>query len=948
MAVAVVFEVVFDVSEENVADAMSVGIIGREAELGIVTRFLDSLSTGPAGLVLQGEPGIGKTTLWVGAVGQARRRGFRILACRPAAVETQLSYASLADLLGDLPAAVLGSLPDPQRRAIDVVLLRSDPEAASPDRRATGAALLSIVERLADDGPVLLAIDDLQWMDTSSVQAIGFAVRRLRSPVGVLAALRIGEHDDPGPLVRLPDPDRMRHLRVGPLSLGALHGVIRARLGQSLPRPAMVRVQQVSGGNPFYALELARTVGDGRASGPVWPLSTDLAHLVRDRVGRIPAGVQQALLAVAALADPTVEAVQLAVRIDSGEVDRLLENAERAGLIRLDGHRVQFTHALLAAGVYAAASPGDRRAMHRRLAAGPVDLEERARHLALGAVRADQETAAALDEAADRARRRGAPAAAAELLDLAVELGADAPERRIRSAQHHFDAGDPVRARTMLEEVVAALAPGRLRAEALRLLATLRLHDDDYREAASYLQRALDETGTDRWLRVRILIELLYVLVNLGRIPDANQLTGSTVADAEGLGDPGLLANALAGAVMIRFLSGGGLDEPTLRRALELENRDVPAPIMLRPSLISSLLLGWTGRLDQARDQLVALRRSCLDRGEESDLMFGAFHHVIVECWRGNLAEAHLIAEDTLERAWQLGTGLPFAVALSTHATVAAYAGRTDEARRAAREALVIFERGSCLAVTVWPTITLGFLEVSLGNYEAAAATLGPLVGAATAMGYGEPTAAPFAPDAAEALIAVGRLDEAAALVEQLERNGRRLDRAWALALGARCRSLLLAARGDLDAASDAAERSLAEHERLPMPFERARTQLVLGRIQRRRRLKRAAATALQDAVRVFDELGTPLWAARARADLERVGAGHSGGTELTPSERRVAELAATGMTNRDVAAALFISAKTVEANLARVYRKLSIRSRAELGHRMAAAPHRETPDSSR
>jgi DNA-binding CsgD family transcriptional regulator len=225
---------------------------------------------------------------------------------------------------------------------------------------------------------------------------------------------------------------------------------------------------------------------------------------------------------------------------------------------------------------------------------------------------------------------------------------------------------------------------------------------------------------------------------------------------------------------------------------------------------------------------------------------------------------------------------------------------------------------------------------VSLGDYRAAAATLGPLAAAAAAMGYSEPTAAPFAPDAAEALIGVGRLDEAATLVDQLESNGQRLDRAWALALGARCRSLLLAATGDLDSAAGAAGRALDEHRRLPMPFERARTQLVLGQIQRRRRQKRAAAAALQEAAQIFGELGMPLWADRARAELERASVSPAGGARLTPSERRVARLAATGMTNREVAGALFISPKTVEANLARVYHKLGIRSRAELGQRMA------------
>jgi DNA-binding CsgD family transcriptional regulator len=333
---------------------------------------------------------------------------------------------------------------------------------------------------------------------------------------------------------------------------------------------------------------------------------------------------------------------------------------------------------------------------------------------------------------------------------------------------------------------------------------------------------------------------------------------------------------------------------------------------------------------------LLSIRQRCLERGEESDLMFTAFHLVIVECWRGNLVGARLIAEDTLERAVQLGTGFPLAIALAARGNVTAYAGQPDETRHAAGEALAIFEQGSCLAVTVWPTVTLGFLEVSLGDYKAGAAILGPLAAAATAMGYGEPTAAPFAPDAVEALIGAGRLEEASALADQLEINGRRLDRAWALALGGRCRSLLLAATGDLDGAAEAAERALCEHQRLPMPFERARTLLVLGQIQRRRRRKQAAALALREAARIFGEIGTPLWASRTQDELDRVNVSPAASTELTPTERRVARLAGTGMTNRQVADALFISPKTVEANLTRVYGKLNIHSRAELGQRMA------------
>jgi ATP/maltotriose-dependent transcriptional regulator MalT len=731
-------------------------------------------------------------------------------------------------------------------------------------------------------------------------------------------------------------PDTTTVLPVGPLSLGALHGVLRERTGKSFTRRVRVHIEEISAGNTFYALELARSDALGDLRTPTSRLPDTLTSLVAARIGAIPVDVRRLLLAVAALAAPTVELACLAVGADSMEGERLLGEAERAGLIRLDGQHVRFLHPLLAAGVQTAVPARDQRDMHRRLADIVADPEQRARHLALGATGDDPETVSALDQAATLARARGAPAAAAELLDMAIRLGADTPERRIASAQHHFAAGDPGRARELAEQVVAALDVGPRRAEALLLLATLRLHDDDYQEAASYLERALDEVGADLRLRVRVAIELLFVLVNLGRIPEAWARTHATLADAELLAEPDLLAKALATTTMIGFLNGHGLDDAALERALALEDTDAPTPVMLRPTLISALLLAWTGRLEEARDRLFVLRRHCLERGEESDLMFAAFHTVVVECWRGDLASARLLAEDTMERALQLGTDIPLAIALSTEANVAAYAGQPEQARQSALRALEIFHKGSCLAATVWPMVTLGFLEVSLGDHEAAIATLGPLAQATVAMGYGEPTAAPFAPDAIEAFIGVGRLDEARVLLDQLESNAHRLDRAWALALGARCRALLLAAQSDLDGALESAERALVEHDRLPMPFERARTLMVLGQIQRRRRQKRAAAAALKDAVGVFDELGTPLWAAHARAELDRVISTPGAGQELTASERRVADLAATGMTNREVATALFISPTTVEANLARIYQKLGIRSRAELGRRMA------------
>jgi DNA-binding CsgD family transcriptional regulator len=270
-------------------------------------------------------------------------------------------------------------------------------------------------------------------------------------------------------------------------------------------------------------------------------------------------------------------------------------------------------------------------------------------------------------------------------------------------------------------------------------------------------------------------------------------------------------------------------------------------------------------------------------------------------------------------------------------ATLDAYAGRELDARRLIAEATEAINHSGSQYLISWMGAASGFLEVSLGNYESALRIFEPeLTRLMSTPRATELFVAGWVPDAVEALVHRGHLDDAEPVIRMLEDNGRRLDRAWMIALGARCRAMLLAARGDVDAAAIAVERALREHQRLPMPFERARTLLLLGQIQRRQRAKGASTATLHEALCLFEEIGTPLWADRARIEVSRTKSGARPAAELTPSERRVAELLATGMTRREVAAALFISPKTVEANLARIYRKLGIHSRAELGRCMA------------
>jgi ATP/maltotriose-dependent transcriptional regulator MalT len=700
----------------------------------------------------------------------------------------------------------------------------------------------------------------------------------------------------------------------------------------------MGRIHALSGGNPFYAIELARAI-DERAPGVETSLPRTLTEVVRERIGGMDPDVHDALLAASCMASPTVELVSSATIGDDDLLIELLESAESKGIIAIDGNRIHFAHPLLARGVYTEAAPGQRRIMHRRLADIVDEPELRARHLALAATSGDQVTLQALDTAAESARIRGAPAAAAELMDLAIGLGGDTADRRLRSALHHFDAGDQERARAVLEETIERLGPGDRRAEALTRLAVVRLYGDGFFEAARLLQRALSEADPDSPLRVQILITLAFALLHANEPRTSVQMAEDAVAQAERLDEPHLLSLALGMRATLRFLCGEGFDEADIDRAVALENPDIFTALVFRPSAQRALLREWTGRLDEAYELLEAIRRRCIEKGEEGELVFIAQHVVLSSIWRGNFGEATLVAEDAMVRARQLGGDTPLFLALSLRAKLAAYAGREDDARAAAAEALEIGRRTGSFRLAERVVAAVGFLEVSLGRYEAAVATLQPLVDRFDPAST--PTELPnaaFLPDAVEALIQVGRSADAEPLIGALERNGQRLGRAWMLAVGARGRSMLLADRGDLDAATAAAARAIVEQDQLPMPFVRARTLLLLGQLQRRQRRKESASASLKEALDIFERLHIPLWADRARAELVRANVAPRRSGQLTPSEQRVAELAASGMKNRDVATALFISPKTVEANLARIYRKLGIKSRAELGRHMGKA----------
>lgn len=904
-----------------------VAVVSRPIELRAITRFAAAVAERPAGLLLEGEAGIGKTTLWLAGLERMRAQGFHVLSARAWEAESVLAYGTVADLLADVDESRFAALPEVQRVAADRVLMRGAGGGPETDQHVVAAALLSVVETLAADAPVVIGVDDVQWLDPCSQTVLAFVVRRLRGRAGLIATERFEpDHTPVSAWLQLTQPDAVERVRVGPLSLGGLHELVNQRLGRALPRPTMVRIAEVSGGNPFYALEMARAVG----TEPELPRT--LAEVVRNRIADLDDDTADALLAAACIPDPTVDVLARATEKTADAMAEMLEPVEAQGIIEIKGNRVEYAHPLLARGVYAEAGAARRRRMHRALAQVVDAPELRARHLALAAARSDPEILHALDVAADAARTRGAPAAAAELVELAMKLGGDTPSRRLRCAAHHFRAGDTDQAYVVLAPAIEQMKPGTLRALARNLLAGIWIYRRSFGAATEVLTAAVSDAGSDTAVLIPTLLLLSFAQANDGAYAEALRNAEEAVRHAEKLGVDVLTSQALADWQILSALCGNGFDEESLQRAVDLEDLGVDVPIPFRGHSAAAQVLAWAGRLDQAHEHLQVVRRRCLDRGADSDMLFIAVWDTLINVWRARFTDAAETAVDAMVRAEQMGGDHGLVIALTVRGLVSAYTGKVDQARADATAAIEAADRFGSAPLAEWPTMTLGFIAVSQGDYHRAVTDLAPLIEGVGQLRSMEIIKAAFVPDAVEALVALGRVDETPRMIEALEADGRRLDRPWMLAMAGRCRALVLAAGGDVDAAAEAARRALVQHDRMAMPFERARTQLVLGQLLRRQRQKQSAATILTEAAQTFELLGSPLWSERARSEIDRTTVARDRATVLTPSEQRVAELAASGMTNRDIAAALFVSAKTVEANLTQIYRKLGIRSRAELG----------------
>ncbi|MGO9789547.1 MAG: helix-turn-helix transcriptional regulator [Solirubrobacteraceae bacterium] len=903
-------------------------LVGRERERGDVERVLERARSGEsATLALVGEPGIGKTALLDHAAGQAS--GMQLLQARGIESEAQIPFASLLELLR--PAlGVLDHIPEPQAIALQGALALRPAQAQ--ERFAVGAATLSLLATYAEQGPVLVLVDDAHWLDGPSAEALLFAVRRLvADPIAVLVAVREGE------------PSLLDGADLPTIRISGLSRVEAASLLDGLPPHAAARLHDATAGNPLGLLELARDADElalAPAGAPVL-VSARISREFLRRMGELDEAERRALLLLAtsdsgdlALLERT--ATRLGVGLSA------LSAAERTGLVSVRVGSVEFRHPLARSAIYAGARPEERRAMHRALASAlpDRDIDRRAWHLGAAAAGVDEQASAALEQAGVRARDRSAYATAALAFERAGRLAVDG-ERHARlvlsAARESWHAGFVPRAMALLDEARASTEEHASRLEIDELAGHIATRQGPVMQGHAILTAAAAHADPERAIamlaeatgacfyagnpaEMLVVAERASGLVPVGAPVRTRFLASIAIGIARVVG-----GNATSGSEAIQEAVALAAASPELRDDLQLVPWLAIAPIFLREAGTGRVLLDRALEVARERSAVGALPLVL-------DLI--ALDHATTDRWA--LAEATYLEAIGLARETGQQTDLVFG--LSGLARLQARRGRAAECRANVAEALQLCDRLGTRLHEVWAVEALGMLELGLGQAESAIEHLTHQQRLVDGLGITDPDLSP-APELIDACCRLGRTTEARALADAFSAAAEAKGQSWSIARALRGQGLV---------ASDSRfagtfEQALEQHADTPDVFEEARTQLAYGERLRRARNRKLAREQLRAALETFELLDARLWIDRARAELVASGEtlrrrDPSTIDELTPQELQIAMLLASGKTTREAAATIFLSPKTIEYHLRHVYLKLDIHSREELARALLGA----------
>lgn len=901
-------------------------IIGRDAEILTMERLVGGARIAESGvLVLTGEAGIGKTSLLDHIAGTAE--SVRVLRARGSESEHDIPFSGLHELLRPV-LDLVEAIPQPQATSLGVALALR--QGTAVDRFAVSAATLSLISRCAEDQPLLLVIDDAQWLDRPSAEALVFASRRLvADPVALLVATRPTSgtpfHDAPFPqlLLRGLTAEHVEQL------LGSLSG-------GSVPDGMAHRIHQATGGNPLAVAELAKSLDTIATLAPTNPVQVPdrmLGEFTR-RVSSLGPETRTALL-VASISEGEVGVVARALD-GMGIRVGVLDEAERAGLVRLSAGRLEFRHPLARSSAYTAAPGHERRRAHRAVGLAQPDSapDRRAWHLSEAVIGADDGLAVAMTEVGERAANRGAHSVGATAFERAALLSSQESDRAVRlrkAGEAASLAGQVDRAVELLDRAATAAPDARLRAEVEGTRGQLEMRAGSLRKAWILLHRSVAGLRRlDPDAAATFAVDLVQTCFLLGATADASEaattleelLPETTTAYVNVRGRVWIgVARVLAGEPGIGWIRSAV--EETARGTWWRDDLRHPSWIVVG---VLFLRESSTGR-EFLETVVQEIRHRCA-LGMLPDLLF---HTARDDATTDRWSAARVGYDEGIDLARECGLSTDLAMLLAGRAWLLARMGDTGGARADADEASALAAENRVHLARAWSLFALGDLDLGLGHPEPAFANFTHLESFLERIGLLDIDLSP-GPEMVDALTRMGRRDDAVAVAVDHHRRALAKGQPWAIARAER--ALGTVAPGETAAVHF--ERALELHRDSPDVFEDARTKLAYGAWLRRSRQRVSSRSLLREALATFERLGAEPWTEQAALELEATGESpHRRGDRsidlLTPQEARIAGMLAAGRTTREAAAALFLSPKTVEYHLRHVYMKLGIHSRDEL-----------------
>lgn len=907
--------------------AVPATLVGRAHQLAAVATALDDAVAGRGGaIVIVGEPGSGKTSLCTASLEGAE--DVLVLACRGLESEVELPYSGLHELLRPIIDSA-SELPAHERDALFGALALAD--GGSSSALAVWMAVLQLLTNAAEDRPVVVLVDDLQWIDTATLAALGFVARRVaHDPMLILATSRPGDHHHQidATLVELGSlaPDEVGQLAAG-------------RVGRPLADSTALALHQVTGGNPLAVIETVRSLGDdlSRLGGILddpSPATELISRGFSARLTSLPENTRRTLELLATMID--AEAATLAAAMAELDIDpEALDPAEEAGIVRRDLTSVSFAHPLIRAVAHHECTPANRRGYHRVLAGVAGDRGSRAWHAASASCVPDEAIAQELEAAAADFEQRGGHVPAAHALERAARLTPLAEER----ARRLFLASQSARwaARTswgieLLEEARAgAVDPGLiLEIDRARLAADIASTGGT--QYARAMQVADSARGINDHTRLHLLSAAVLEGSVSGRMADCRE--AFALINASEQPHSARLEVALAEA-LFRLLSG---DDPARGKAVLVRAAEdwLSSSEHLIYDELSELLV-WVGEYTLA-DRVARY-------GEERSRVKGLVLFQPTCRWlhghrrvrTGEWARAEADLHQALHLARTHGFLWTACMASVTLAVLLGSRGDPSVTELVQETEALTTANGFGFMEPFHGT-ALGLLDLAHGRAAAAVPHFERAQRWCARAEQQEPGVLPWPADIVEAYALAGERERAVEALEWLRERAAATDRAWAHGAVARLDGVLTA---DEDYGPHF-EEAIRWFSQLPAPFDRARTHLWFGRRLRRSGLRTRARSELHEALRIFDQLGSPPWAEQARTELQALGdRAPAPGIEdatpnLTPQEVCVADGVTQGLTNKEIAAQLFLTPKTIEWHLRRIYRKLGIRSRVQLAQWMS------------